>query len=199
MLETLGSRAPEIYQFVQRRSNCDFAKSPKAPGVDSVPAMPPIVDSGRRETAYTGVGRTRATPVMLATLSVRVDPSAERMAIESAQEAGVKLIVANMLVLPPYPLTFMLAPEYATLPHEEDLEAVRATAARAAALGIPTELLRVSSRRPIVALLELVREREAGLLVFGPDLAKTPRRRFRAAAKRVRRDAGCLVWVAPDG
>jgi len=136
---------------------------------------------------------------MLATLSVRVDPSAERMALDSALEAGVKLIIANMLVLPPYPLTFMLAREYMTLPHEEDLEEVRATAARAAALGIPTELLRVSSRRPMKALMELVHESEIGLLVFGPDLSRTSRRRFRAAERLVRRDAGCLVWVAPDG
>ena len=93
----------------------------------------------------------------------------------------------------------MLAPEYATLPHEEDRDAVRATADRAAALGIETELLRVSSRRPVTALIELTRERRAGLLVFGPDLSLTPRRRFRRAAQRVRRDAGCLVWVAPDG
>jgi hypothetical protein len=51
----------------------------------------------------------------------------------------------------------------------------------------------------VTALLELAAEREAGLLVFGPDLSLTPRRRFRAAARRVRRDAGCLVWIAPDG
>ena len=49
------------------------------------------------------------------------------------------------------------------------------------------------------ALLELVQEREAGLLVFGPDLSRTSRRRFRAAERVVRREAGCLVWVAPDG
>lgn len=55
------------------------------------------------------------------------------------------------------------------------------------------------SRRPVMALLELAAEREAGLLVFGPDLSLTPRRRFRAAARRVRREADCLVWVAPDG
>jgi hypothetical protein len=161
--------------------------------------MSEILDRGHSETGPSLVGRSRARPVLLATLSVRVDPSAERMALESALEAGVKLIIANMLVLPPYPLTFMLAREYMTLPHEEDLEAVRATAERAAALGIPTELLRVSSRRPMKALLELVQEREAGLLVFGPDLSLTSRRRFRAAERLVRREAGCLVWVAPDG
>jgi len=145
------------------------------------------------------IAGARPRPVMLATLSVRVDPSAERMAFESALEAGVPLIVANMLTLPPYPLTMMLAAEYTVLPHEEDLEAVRATAARAAALGIATELLRVASRRPLVALVELARERRPGLLVFGPDLLRTSRRRFRRAAQRIREQAGCLVWVAPDG
>jgi Universal stress protein family len=160
--------------------------------------MAPIVDSSRRETAPTGVNPTGAMPLVLATLSVRVDPSAEQMAIESARQAGVRLIVANMLVLPPYPLTVMLAPEFATLPHEEDLEEVRATATRAAALGVPTELLRVSSRRPIVALLELVSELDAGLLVFGPDRSRLTRRRFRAAERAVRRKASCLVWTASD-
>jgi len=161
--------------------------------------MAQILDRGRPATNETLPERSRALPVLLGTLSVRVDPRAERMAIDSALEAGVRLIVANMLGLPPYPLTVTLTPEFATLPHEEDLEAVRATAARAAGLGIPTELLRISSRRPVTALLELACEREAGLLVFGPDLARTPRRRFRAAARRVRREAGCLVWIAPDG
>jgi Universal stress protein family len=161
--------------------------------------MSQILNRGRRAPVQADIERSRARPVLLATLSVRVDPSAERMALESALEAGVRLIVANLLPLPPYPMTIMLAPQYATLPHEEDLVAVRATADRAAALGIPTELLRVSSRRPMKALLELVAETEAGLLVFGPDLARTSRRRFRAAERVIRRDASCLVWVAPDG
>ena len=141
-----------------------------------------------------------ARPVVLATLSVRIDPAAEEMAIASALEAGVPLIVANMLHLPPYPATVMLmGAENATLPHEEALDEVRATAARGASLGIKTELLRVTSRHPVRALLTIAAEREAGLLVFGPDRAATRRWRFRAAARRVRRDAPCLVWVAPDG
>src|SRR4051812_2338084 len=122
-----------------------------------------------RTAAPAATARTRARPVVLATLQVRIDPAAEEMAIASALEAGVPLIVANMLQLPPYPATVVLVgPEYATLPHDEALQDVRETAARAAALGIPTELLRVSSRRPVRALLQLVAERDAGLLVFGP-------------------------------
>jgi nucleotide-binding universal stress UspA family protein len=147
-----------------------------------------------------GAEPTRARPVVLGTLSVRVDPSAERMAIDSALEAGVPLVIANILRLRPYPTTLaLLGPEGLNLPHEEDLDAVRATAARAAELGVTTELLRVTTRRPVQALLEIVAERDAGLLVFGPDLKLTGRLRFRSLACQLRRRAGCLIWVAPDG
>jgi nucleotide-binding universal stress UspA family protein len=57
----------------------------------------------------------------------------------------------------------------------------------------------VTTKRPVAALLEVLRERDAGLLVFGPHLGRTNRRRFRSAARRVRTEADCLVWVAPDG
>jgi nucleotide-binding universal stress UspA family protein len=139
-------------------------------------------------------------PVVLGTLSIRVDPTAEDMAIASALEAGAPLIVVNAMRLPPYPATIMLlGARNATLPDEEDLEAVRATAQRAAELGIRTELLRVTANRPVRALLEIADERDAGLLVFGPDLSRTRRRAFRRAARAVRRGANCLVWIAPDG
>jgi hypothetical protein len=161
--------------------------------------MADVTDRDRTEAPPEAPGR-RARPVVLGTLSAGIDPAAEEMAIASALEAGVPLIVANMLHLPPYPATVtLLGPEGATLPHEEALDEVRATASRAAALGIRTELLRVTSRHPVRALLAVVAERDAGLLVFGPDTARIRRLRFRAAARRVRRDAPCLVWVAPDG
>jgi hypothetical protein len=57
----------------------------------------------------------------------------------------------------------------------------------------------VTTRRPVQALLEIVSERDAGLLVFGPDLKLTGRLRFRILARRLRRDADCLLWIAPDG
>jgi len=138
-------------------------------------------------------------PVILATFSVRIDPDAERMAVESAREVGARLIVANLMMLPPYPTTLMLAREYVTLPHEEDLDAVRATAARAGALGIGTELLRITSRRPLAALVELITERRASLVVLGPDVRRGPRWQLRLAARRVRRQTDCLIWIAPAG
>jgi nucleotide-binding universal stress UspA family protein len=151
-------------------------------------------------SAQPNAGPTKARPVVLATMSVRVDPSAERMAIDSALEAGVPLVLVNLIPLPFYVTTLVLhGPEATTLPHEEDLDAVRATAARAAKLGVKTELLRVRTRHAVRALLEVVSERDAGLLVFGPDLTLTGRLSFRWAARRVRREAPCLVWIAPDG
>ena len=138
-------------------------------------------------------------PVILATFSVRIDPRAERMAFESAIDVGTRLIVANLMMLPPYPATIMLAREYATLPHEEDLDAVRATAGRATELGIDTELLRISSRRPLAALIELISERRASLVVLGPDVRRTPRWQLWLAARRVRRRTDCLIWIAPEG
>jgi nucleotide-binding universal stress UspA family protein len=161
--------------------------------------MAQLVDRHEGRTQR-GAEPTRARPVVLGTLSVRVDPSAERMAIDSALEAGVPLVIANILRLRPYPTTLaLLGPEGLNLPHEEDLEAVRATAARAAELGVTTELLRVTTRRPVQALLEIVAERDAGLLVFGPDLKLTGRVRFRMLARKLRRQADCLIWIAPDG
>jgi hypothetical protein len=118
------------------------------------------------------------------------------MAIDSALETGSPLIVANMLKLPPFPTTIMLlGPGAATLPHEEDLDAVRATANRAASLGVKTQLLRVSSPRPVQALIELLSEQKAGLLVFGPDPSRIGARSLRKAAKRLREKAPCLVWI----
>ena len=146
------------------------------------------------------VNEARARPVLLATLQVRVDPSAERMAIDSALEAAVPLVVVNLIRLPPYATTLILVgPEHTTLPHEEDLDAVRATAGRAAELGVRTELLRVRTTRPVKALLEVAGERDAGLIVFGPHLGRVGRMRFRRAAERIRSEATCLVWIAPDG
>jgi nucleotide-binding universal stress UspA family protein len=161
--------------------------------------MVDILDRPRDTATPPGAEKSRARPVILGTLSVRIHPAAERFALESAAEAAVPLIIANMIAMPRYPMTMILAPEYATLPHEEDLDAVRETASRAAALGIRTELLRITSLHPIRALLDLVNERDAGLLVLGPDLPRTSRLRFRIAARMVRKHAACLVWIAPDG
>lgn len=136
-------------------------------------------------------------PVVLGTLSVRFDPDAERFAIASVLDAGGGLIVVNVVRFKPYPCTVrLLGASAATLPEEEDLERVRASAQRAAELGIPTQLLRITSSRPVRALLEVVEERDAGLLVFGPDPDRVRRPTLRRALDEVRERAPCLVWTS---
>jgi hypothetical protein len=142
--------------------------------------------------------RPRAVrPVVLGTLSVRFDPEAERFAIATVLDAGRGLIVVNVVRFKPYPCTVrLLGPSAATLPEEEDLGPVRASAQRAADLGIRTQLLRITSSRPVRALLEVVEERDAGLLVFGPEPDRIRRRAFRRALEEVRERAPCLVWTS---
>jgi nucleotide-binding universal stress UspA family protein len=133
----------------------------------------------------------------MGTLSVRFEPAAERFALATALETGLTLVVVNVVDLRPYPCTMrLLGPSAATLPEEEDLEPVRATAQRAAALGIRTQLLRVTSSRPVRALLQIVQERDARLLVFGPDPARLPERKFTRAVTQIRAGAQCLVWTS---
>lgn len=139
--------------------------------------------------------RAHATPgpVVLATLASRLEPDAERLAIQSCLDAGVELVVVNAVTVPGCVRTIRLGP---LDPVREDYEEVRATAERAAAIGIHVEHLRVTSPHPVKAILEIAKERSAGLLVLGPKLGRIPRRRFRRAARAVRESAACLVWVA---
>ena len=79
--------------------------------------MAQVRDRRERRGAAHRPSRPRARPVVLATLAVRVHPSAERMAIDSAIEAGVPLLIVNLIPLPPYPRTIMLVgPEATTCP-----------------------------------------------------------------------------------
>jgi len=139
-------------------------------------------------------------PVVLATLALRPDPTAEQMAIDSCLDAGAPLLLINAVRLPLYPTTMMVGGLGAmVLPHEDDREAVMASAERIAALGIEVEVIGLLTPRPVAGMLELATERSAALLIFGPLLTKVGRFTMRRASKRIRRDAGCLVWIAPDG
>lgn len=127
-------------------------------------------------------------PVLLVTLSVRVEPEAERMAIESALEANVPLVVVNVISPPPCPTTIIRL--------QEDLEAIRQTVERARTCGIPVQLETcVPAWRPLRTVLELARERDAGLVVLGADPQHARRRRLRRAARAIRDELDCLVWI----
>jgi hypothetical protein len=133
--------------------------------------------------------------VLLATLGVPFDPDASSFAVDAAVEAGQRLIVANVVELPPLAMSVNLG--YDQLPERpEDEEAYRAPAALAHSLGVEVERLRVRSPRPVEALIQLAAERRPGLLVFGPDRSRLRRRVYRKAVKAVRERATCLVWLA---
>jgi nucleotide-binding universal stress UspA family protein len=133
--------------------------------------------------------------VLLATLDAPFEPAAAEVAVDAAVESGRRLIVANVVQLPPLPLSVMLG--YDQIDSPADAESFRAPAELAHAFGVEVERLRVRSPRPLTALLELVAEREPSLLVFGPDPARISARRYRKAAKAIRARVTCLVWLAP--
>ena len=142
-----------------------------------------------------GGGRSR--PVMLATLAVPFEPDSARVAIQAAMEGGVKLIVVDAVEMPFWPQS--MATRHAELEEPSDRQAIRRLVEQTAALGIEVEHLRVRSPRPVEALIELAGEREAGLLVLGPDPSRLRPRFFRRAVKRIRKRASCLLWVAGEG
>jgi Universal stress protein family len=138
-----------------------------------------------------GTGR----PVLLATFGVPFEPAACVLAVDVAVETGQLLIVANVVELPPLAMSVRLG--YDQLDDAEELvESLAAPARLAASLGVAVERLRVRSPRPVDGLLALLAEREPGLLVFGPDRSRVPRRRYRKAVGALRERAPCLVWVA---
>jgi nucleotide-binding universal stress UspA family protein len=135
--------------------------------------------------------------VVLGTLSSRVDPDAEEMAIASAIEAGVPLLVVNAVPMPACRHALAVASRNGlSFPVEEDYEQVRATAERAASFGLRVE--HVSSPRPPKALVQVANERGAGLVVLGPERGHVSRWRFRRAAREIKRNAACLIWIAGE-
>jgi hypothetical protein len=150
-----------------------------------------------RERLLEGAAGVRggARPVLLATLEVPFEAEAAAFAVDSAVESGQPLIVATFVEVPLAPMSAFLG--YGVLEAgEEDAAKLRAPAELAHALGVRVERLRIGSPHPVAALLELVAERDPGLLVFGPDRALLKPRAYRKAAKRISERAACLVWLS---
>ena len=145
--------------------------------------------SGTDESFLSSANR----PVLLATLDVPFADEAIAFAVDSAVENGQPLIVVNAAEIPPTPWSLL---GYGYIEREELQDELRKPAELAQSLAVLVERLRVCSPHPIDALLELVAERNPGLLVFGPDWSRLKPRRYRRAAKRIRDRSTCLVWLA---
>jgi nucleotide-binding universal stress UspA family protein len=132
--------------------------------------------------------------VLLATLDVPFSEDATAFAIDTAVENGQPLLLLNVAEVLPTTYTLL---GYGYIEREELQEALRKPADLARSLAVPVERLRVCSPHPVDALLDIVAERRPAVLVFGPDPASLPRRRYRRAERTVRERAPCLVWTAP--
>lgn len=133
-----------------------------------------------------------ARPVLLVTFQLPIRSEAAVVAVDSAVEAGQPLIVANLIGGLFFPSLAGPPPTPVVVPEVED--SLRVPAELAASLGIPAERLRVLSPRPIDALVELVSERAAGLLVLGADRSKLHRRFRSKLDRRLRDQTSCFVW-----
>jgi nucleotide-binding universal stress UspA family protein len=138
---------------------------------------------------------SRGRPVLLATLDVPFDQAAVIFAVDSAVELGQRLIVANFVERAPLPLSTMLG--YDDLPYAPELaDSLQAPAQLARSLGVDVTRLRVKSFHPVQAMLEVAAEQGAGIFVFGPDLSRIRRLRYRRAARVIRSRVTALVWLA---
>lgn len=149
---------------------------------------------GRDDIGSVSIPHSVAGPVMLLTLGVPFDRRAVAFAIDSAVEAGGGLLIANVVDLEP--LACAQAMGYNHLEPTEVSESLRRPAELAGELGVEVERLRIKSFRPVLAVVEIARERRAGLLVFGPDRGALSVRRYRKALRAIRQDLTCLIWVA---
>ena len=139
---------------------------------------------------------TGARPIMLVTFDVPVDPHAAELAVDAAVESGQPLVVVNVVEMPIRPMTSSWGQEVVVTEDVDD--SLRAPAELAHSLAVAVERLKLVSPRPLKALLELVAEREPGLLVLGPDRRRMGRWRLRRAERRICGSAPCLVWTGAD-
>lgn len=145
-------------------------------------ALPPVQNDG---------------PVLLATFDVPFDEAATSFAVGAAVDSGRKLIVANVVELPPLPLSVRLGADLLEYTPEMAAAMLRPVEV-ASALGVSVERLRVKSFHRVDALVAVASEYNVRLLVLGPDRVKVRRRLYNRAAAAVRERLDCLVWVSWD-
>ena len=145
-----------------------------------------------RNPTATGTGEgTTGKPVMLLTFNVPFAPEAVQFAIDAACDAGSELMVCDGIPLNMNPA----ARGPRSFGDPDALDSAGAAVRRAVESGRRAEQFLFHSPRLERAALEVARDHRVGLLVFGPDPARYGRWRHRRAARRVSRNAPCLVWT----
>jgi hypothetical protein len=146
----------------------------------------------REDISFLSAG---ARPIVLATLDVPFSDEAIVFAVDSAVEAGQPLVVVNVAQIQP---THWSVLGYGYIEKEELQRELCKPAELAQSLAVHVERLRLCSPHPLDALVELVAERNPGMLVFGPERRFLRRRTYERAARRLRQRVGCLVWTATE-
>jgi nucleotide-binding universal stress UspA family protein len=131
-------------------------------------------------------------PVMLLTLNVELEEPAISFAIDSAAQTGAELYICDAIPLEYRNYVGHVARQYAEQMNRKHLDAV---AGRARERGVTTTQLAFHNPRPVKIALEVAKQEQIGLLVFGANRKELGKRFYRKAVKRIRKDAPCLVWV----
>src|SRR5947207_173637 len=114
-----------------------------AGAVRSPPVAPPSPAKGLSDHDSNDLRSGGAGPVVLATMGVEFDPRAADFAVEAAVESGLALIVANILPLEAMPMSTLLGYSNILGDPPELAAALKAPAARAYALGVNVERVRI--------------------------------------------------------
>ena len=133
--------------------------------------------------------------MLLATLNVPFADEAIAFAVDSAAESGQPLVVVNVAEIL---LTHWSLVGYGYVESEELQRELCRPAELAQSLAVRVERLRVCSPHPLDALLEVVAERNPGILVFGPSRTHIRPRRYARAARCLSERAGCLLWTEAE-
>ncbi len=126
---------------------------------------------------------------------------AARLAVEAAAEMRSPLIVVQSVEVRTRRRRARAAAEPLAPRLAAAVQAVRVLAAE---VGVDVEALRVSSRRPIGALLGLIADRRAALVVLASDPAalrrfrRPTRRQYRRFVAALAGHADCLLWTAQE-
>jgi hypothetical protein len=144
--------------------------------------------------------RRHGGPVVLATFEgAPFEAQAARLAVESAADMRSRLFIVEVLETKPG----RRGAGRATTPVPAALAATLAAATELAReLGVEVETLRVSSLRPVAALLEFVADRRPALVVLASDPAvlrrflRPTRRQHRRLVAALTEQSACLLWTA---
>lgn len=145
-----------------------------------------------RPATPTRLSATAVRPVMLLTLNVPFDERAVDFAVETAAETGSILYLCDAV---PIALGNPASHGIRSFGEKEtrnDLDRVSELARRS---GVRVTQFVFHNPKPVKAVLAVVRDEEVGLLVFGANRSRLGRWSFRRTARRLRREAGCLVWT----